>query len=136
MQEGSEFRVFSLNSLDALLLGLWALILMGAALSVAFNFVTLPVNKELLMQLSVVFFILLSAQRLGSHYKTPASLWFTGLYVLILGHSILFRLVRINIDLFIEHVFYAMMAYVCAVGGVRMYRHFFGKKIKKIKKVE
>jgi len=137
MQEGSEFHVFSFNSLDALLLGLWTLILVGAALSLTFTYVDPPVGKELLMQLSVVAFILLSAQRLGSHYDTPASIWFSGLYVVILVHSILFRLVRINVDLFIEHVFYAMMAYVCVIGGLRMYRHFFGSlKKKKIKKAE
>lgn len=137
MSEGSEFKVFSFNSLDAFLLGLWTLIFMGAGISLTFTFVPLPLaqHKELLMQLSVVAFILLSAQRLGAHYDTPASLWFSALYVLILVHSILFRMIKINTDLFIEHVFYAMMAYVCAVGGTRMYRHFFGKK-KKVKKLD
>lgn len=133
MSEGSEFRIFSFHSLDALILGLWTLILCGAGFSILFTHVDLPVNKELLAQLSVVFFIVLSAQRLGAHYNTPASLWFTGLYVVIFIHSLLYRLVKINIDLFIEHFFYAFMAYVCVVGGLRMYRHFFPKK-KKIKK--
>lgn len=132
MSEGGS--LWSGTSLDAALLSLWTLLFVGAGASLLLKEVLSPQTIELSAQLTVVSFILLSAYRLGVAYETNALLWFPFCYVGIFVHSIIFRGVKLRVDVFIEHVFYAMMGYIVLLAIFRVYRYYkkkWGKKSKK-----
>lgn len=124
-------KVWSTESLDAILLTLWTLIIVGASASLLLKEVLSPQSIELSAQLSVVSFILLSAYRLGVAYDVNMFIWFPVSYVLIFLHSYFIRKVSIRTDVFIEHVFYAMMAFVCILAILRVYRYYKRKREKK-----
>lgn len=125
--------IWSLTSLDAVLVALWTIIIGGALLSIVLDMYVSAYYKELAAQLSVVAFILMSAYRAGVNNKVDALTWYTSAYVTILFFSVFIRRRDVAPDLFIEHVFYAMMAFVCLLGAVKIYRHYFVKKKKKPK---
>lgn len=124
-------KVWSAESLDAILLTLWTLLIVGASASILLKEVLSPQSIEFSAQLSVVSFILLSAYRLGVAYNVNMLIWFPASYVLIFAHSFFIRKVYIRTDVFIEHVFYAMMAFVCILAILRVYRYYKRKRDKK-----
>lgn len=127
-------KVWSAESLDAILLTLWTLLIVGASASLLLKEVLSPQSIELSAQLSVVSFILLSAYRLGVAYDVMF-VWFPAFYVLIFAHSFFIRKVYIRTDVFIEHVFYAMMAFVCILAILRVYRYYKRKREKRKNKL-
>lgn len=128
-------KVWSAESLDAILLTLWTLLIVGASASLLLKEVFSPESIELSAQLSVVSFILLSAYRLGVAYDVNMFIWFPASYVLIFAHSYFIRKVSIHTDALIEHVFYAMMAFVCILAILRVYRYYKRKRDKKKNKI-
>lgn len=128
-----ERRLWSSTSLDAVLLTLWSLLIIGASATLLLKDILSPQYIELSSQLTVVFFILLSAYRLGLAYETNALFWYPVCYALILVHSFIYRGAKIRTDTFIEHVFYAMMGFLTLLAIFRVYRYYkrkWGKKKK------
>lgn len=132
MNKGSE-SIWTVQSLDAILLALWTLLILGASASLLLKEVLSPQTIELSAQMTVVSFILLSAYRLGVAYDVNALIWFSVSYGVIFVHSILFRKVPIRVDTFIEHVFYGMMAFLVLLAVTRVYRYYKRKWTKKKK---
>lgn len=123
--------LWTTRSLDAVLLSLWSLLVLASAASLLLRELVNAKTVELLAQLSVVFFIGLSAYRMGVNYKVNALIWFPTSYVLILIYSLLYRKVGFNVDVFIEHVFYAMMAFVCILSVTTIDRYYRPRKKKR-----
>lgn len=133
MNQGPEGNLWSVQSLDAILLALWSLLIIGAAATLFLREFVTAYTTELIAQLSVVFFLLISAYRLGVAYDVNALLWYPACYGIILVHSFLFRKVALRMDTFIEHASYAMMAFIVLLSVVRVFRYYRRKWNKKKK---
>lgn len=133
--EDEEESIWTITSLDAVLVAFWTLIVAGSILSIVLDvYVSNKWLKELLAQLSVVLFILLSAYRAGVNTKVDALTWYTSFYVTFLLYSWTMLNMQLTASVLIQHVFYAMMAFVCLLGAVKIYRHFILNSNKKKKK--
>lgn len=135
LEEEEEQSIWSLASLDAILVALWTMIIGGSAASLLLDAFAPKFHKELLAQGSVVAFILLSAYRAGANHCVDALTWYTSFYFTFLLYSVVVRGKEWSaIDLWIEHVFYAMFAFVCLIGAIKMYRYYIVLRNKKRKK--
>jgi hypothetical protein len=130
MSEGVP-SLWTTRSLDAVLLSLWSLLVIGAATSLLLKELVDPKIVELIAQLNVVGFIGLSAYRMGVNYRVDARVWFPAAYFSTLIYSLLYRKVGLRVDVFIEHVFYAMMGFVCILSVVTIDRYYRPPKKKR-----
>jgi hypothetical protein len=121
-------KVWSLESLDAILLAFWTLLFVVAAIKLFLEELLSAYWIELAGQLVVVSFILLSVYRLGAAYSVNALVWYPGCYIIVLGYSVLKRGAPLRIDVLIEHASYATIAFLGVVAFLRVYRYYTRKK--------
>lgn len=135
MEKEEKNTIWSASSLDAILITLWTLLIVTASASLLLKEIVSPQTAELVAQMAVVFFLLLTVYRLGVAYAVNALVYYTGCYTLVSIHAVFVRKIPIRVDAFIENASYSMIAFIVLLAIVRVVRYYRRKWNKKKNKI-